>query len=170
MPTIHLETKIEAPIERVFDLARSIDAHSASTAPTREIAIEGVTTGLIEKGEEVEWEATHFFIRQRLRSRITEMNRPNLFIDEMVFGAFHSMKHWHHFSQEKDSPTLMRDEFHFHAPLGLLGRIAEGLFLTSYLRRFLKKRNLFLKNLCEGSEEAWKKYLPEVKLPSPQQR
>ena len=36
MPLIQLETKIEAPQERVFDLARSIDAHMASTESTHE--------------------------------------------------------------------------------------------------------------------------------------
>lgn len=32
MPLIELETQIDAPIERVFDLARSIEAHIASAA------------------------------------------------------------------------------------------------------------------------------------------
>ena len=47
---IRLETQIDAPQERVFDLARSIDAHLASTEGTRERAIGGRTSGLIEMG------------------------------------------------------------------------------------------------------------------------
>ena len=34
MPLIELETQINAPMERVFDLARSIDAHMKSTEDT----------------------------------------------------------------------------------------------------------------------------------------
>lgn len=88
MPTLHLRTLINAPIERVFDLARSIDAHMASTSQTREKAISGRTSGLIEQGETVTWEATHFGIRQQLSVRITQMDRPYHFEDEMISGAF----------------------------------------------------------------------------------
>ena len=46
MPLIQIETKIVAPQERVFDLARSIDAHMASTRGTHEKAVAGRTSGL----------------------------------------------------------------------------------------------------------------------------
>ena len=62
MPLIRLETLIRAPIERCFDLARDIGLHVRSTAATREVAIAGVTKGLISLGEEVTWEATHFYV------------------------------------------------------------------------------------------------------------
>lgn len=35
MPKIYLETIVNAPIERVFDLARSIDLHKISTKELR---------------------------------------------------------------------------------------------------------------------------------------
>jgi len=66
MPAIDLNTLIRAPRERVFDLARSIDAHQDSTRGTEEPAVVGVTKGLIGMGGEVTWEARHFGIRQRL--------------------------------------------------------------------------------------------------------
>jgi hypothetical protein len=56
MPLIRLETVIRAPIERCFDLSRTIDLHMRSTEETQEIAVAGVTTGLIGLGEEVTWE------------------------------------------------------------------------------------------------------------------
>jgi len=77
MPVIQLETKITAPVERVFDLARSIDAHTSTTEGTGERAAEGRTTGLIEAGETVTWEARHLGVRQRLTSKITAMERPH---------------------------------------------------------------------------------------------
>ena len=60
MVEIELETRINAPIERVFDLSRSIDAHLDSTSSTGERAIAGTTTGLIGLGETVTWSAVHF--------------------------------------------------------------------------------------------------------------
>ena len=45
MVYIQLTTEIAAPIERCFDLSRSIDLHLKSVDNTGEQAIDGVTTG-----------------------------------------------------------------------------------------------------------------------------
>ena len=157
MPLIELETPIRAPIDRVFDLARSIDAHMASTEGTNERAVAGRTSGLIQLGETVTWEAKHFSITQRLTVKITAFDRPVLFRDEMLSGAFSTMNHTHRFS-ESGGLTLMMDEFYFVAPLGILGRVAERLFLTRYMKTFLSKRAVALKSLAESTD--WKRYIP----------
>src|ERR1700733_5245418 len=97
MVIVRLTTSIAAPPERVFDLARSIDAHQQSAEGTRERAIAGVTQGLIAMGDEVTWEARHFGIKQKLTVRITGFERPHRFQDSMVSGAFKSMRHDHEF-------------------------------------------------------------------------
>lgn len=157
MPLIQLDTMIAAHVGRVFDLARSIDAHMASTEGTNERAVAGRTSGLIELGETVTWEATHFGVKQRLTVIVTSLDRPHLFSDEMIRGPFASMKHFHRFSSH-GTGTLMRDEFHFSAPLSILGRLSEWLFLTSYMTRFLTARGLALKELAESDN--WCHYLP----------
>src|SRR5258706_4744932 len=98
MPVIRLRTLIDAPRERVFDLARSIDAHQDSTHGTGEKAVAGVVTGLIGPGQEVTWEARHFWVRQRLKVRITQYDRPNQFEDAMLEGSFQRMTHVHSFA------------------------------------------------------------------------
>ena len=55
MPTIELLTDIHAPIETVFDLARSVDLHVDSTSQTNERAVGGTTTGLLFLGDTVTW-------------------------------------------------------------------------------------------------------------------
>lgn len=159
MPRIELETLIEAPVERVFDLARSIDAHIASTEGTGERAVAGRTSGLIELSETVTWKARHLFVTQRLTSRISAFDRPRMFEDQMTRGAFASIRHRHRF-EPVGAATLMRDEFDFTAPLGFLGRIAERMFLRSYMTRFLKVRNAGLKRIAETDE--WRQYLIET--------
>ena len=156
MPTIELSTVIRAPRERVFDLARSIDAHQDTTSATEERAVAGVTRGLIGMGDEVTWEARHFGVRQRLTVRVTAFERPKHFQDIMISGAFKSMLHDHDFA-EHPTGTLMRDRFEFESPLGILGRIADWLFLTSYMRRFLVRRNEVLEQLAQSKE--WSRYL-----------
>ena len=97
MPVLELTTLVAAPVERVFDLSRSIDLHTASTAATGERAVAGVTSGLIGPGEEVTWRARHFGVWQSLTSRIVIFDRPRHFRDSMVRGAFRRFDHDHRF-------------------------------------------------------------------------
>jgi len=149
MPTIHLETYIKAHQQIVFDLARSIDLHQISTAHTNEKAVGGKVSGLIELGESVTWEARHFGIVQRLTSKVTEMNPPDYFVDEMVSGAFRSFKHEHIFIAKREG-TLMTDIFSYVSPLGFLGIIADKLFLSAYMTKLLVIRNEAIRQHAEG--------------------
>lgn len=88
VPIICLITQMRAPIERCFDLARSVEIHLRSTEKTREKVVGRSTNGLLGLNDEVTWEATHLRIRQRLTSRITVWNPPYHFRDSMVRGAF----------------------------------------------------------------------------------
>ena len=151
MPKIELLTEINAPIEKVFDLSRSIDLHMESTKQTGEKAIAGKTSGVIELGETVTWRAKHFGIWQTLTSQITEFDRPNLFVDEMVSGAFKSFRHEHHFISSDDQ-TIMKDIFEFESPLGILSKMLNNLVLTRYMTRLLKERNRVIKEVAEKSE------------------
>jgi ligand-binding SRPBCC domain-containing protein len=148
MPKIELTTLIHAPIEKVFDLSRSIDLHMESTKQTGEKAIAGRISGLIELDETVTWRAKHFGIWQTLTSKIVEFEFPNLFVDEMVSGAFKSIRHEHHFAASGNQ-TIMNDVFEFEAPLGILGRIFNKLILTRYMTKLLQERNRVVKEVAE---------------------
>lgn len=156
MPRIEIETIIFAPLERTFDLARSIDLHADSTSGTGERAIAGVTSGLIELGQEVTWRAKHLGVWQSLSSRITAFERPAHFRDSMVRGAFRRFDHDHYFEPCAEG-TRMRDVFDYTSPLWILGRAADRLFLERYLRSFLAERNRVVKEVAES--DAWRKYL-----------
>ena len=145
---IGLTTIINAPVEKVFDLARSIDLHMESTKQTGEKAIAGRTYGLIELGETVTWRAKHFGIWQTLTSKITEFDHPNYFVDEMVRGTFKSIRHEHYFLS-RNGQTLMRDVFVFESPLGILGKFVNWLALTKYMTDLLKERNRVIKATAE---------------------
>lgn len=149
MPTIHLETPINAPPERCFDLSISVDAHARSQAAARERPIAGVLSGEMRLGDTVTWEAVHFGVKQHLTSRITEYERPARFTDELVAGIFQQLHHNHVFVPQPYG-TLMIDDFTFRAPLGVLGRLAETLFLTRYMTRLLLTRNRYLRQAAES--------------------
>jgi len=158
MTKIKLDTYIEAPIERVFDLARSIDLHKLSTTGTNEEAIAGRTQGLIEINETVTWRAKHFGIYQNLTVQVTQMDRPNLFADRMISGAFSTMEHDHFFERE-GLGTKMTDILQFTSPFGFIGELVNRLFLKKYMTKFLKSKNTELKKIAES--EDWKKLLAQ---------
>ncbi|MGH1518019.1 SRPBCC family protein [Chryseobacterium sp. JK1] len=151
MSKIYLVTLINADIHYVFDLARNIDLHQKSTAKTNEKAIAGRTTGLIEVNETVTWRARHLGVYQNLTTKITSMEKPHQFTDEMQKGAFKSMKHQHIFKMINDN-TLMIDIFEFESPLGIIGSFFNKIFLTHYLEKFLLERNALIKSTAEASK------------------
>lgn len=158
MPVIKLITEINAPVEVVFDLSRSIDLHKISTAYTSEEAIAGRMSGLIELGETVTWQARHLGFTQQLTTKITAFDRPRYFTDEMVTGAFHSFRHEHIF-RENNGTTVMEDVFTYKSPYGILGRIADVLFLERYMRKLLVMRNDTIRGFAEDPSK-YKKVLP----------
>jgi ligand-binding SRPBCC domain-containing protein len=148
MPLIKLETFIRAPMELCFDLARDVEVHTASTAETGERAVAGLTSGMMNLGDWVTWEARHLGVRQHLTSKITAMERPRMFVDEMQRGAFKSLRHLHLFAA-KDDGTLMIDEMAYTSPFGILGRLTDALFLENYMRGLLIKHNDYIKRVAE---------------------
>ena len=148
MTSIVVETRIAAPIELCFDLARNVDAHVSTSASTGERAVGGKTSGLLDLGDAVTFEAVHFGIRQRLTSKIVELVRPRRFVDELVSGAFASLRHVHEFAVDGSS-VVMRDTLTWRSPLGVLGVMADRLFVERHLRAFIEKKQAELKAHAE---------------------
>lgn len=143
--TVYFEctTRTATPQAQLFDLARSIDAHRASMASSREEAIGGITSGLISLGEQVTWRARHFGVPLTMTSQITQMQRPDRFVDEQIQGPFRRFRHVHEFSQDA-AGTVMVDRIEFQAPLGPVGVLVEKLVLARYLRQLIESRNRHL--------------------------
>jgi ligand-binding SRPBCC domain-containing protein len=156
MTRIELFTRIAAPIERCFDLARSIDLHMASTDWTGERAIAGVASGLIGSEQEVTWRGRHFGFMITHTSRITRYERPRYFQDCMVRGRFRRFCH-DHFFEVRDGVTLMTDVMQFEAPFGGLGSLVEKLVLKEHMVGLLLRRNQHILRVAESEE--WQRYL-----------
>lgn len=148
MTTIHLTTKIYAPIKTVFDINRNIDIHKLSASKSKEIAISGVTSGLINLNETVTWRGKHFGIYLTHKSLISAMEIPNYFVDEMLEGNFKSFKHRHTFTEE-NGITIMKDLIEYETPFGIFGKIFDKILLENHLTNFIKERNNYLKKLSE---------------------
>ena len=161
MIRIEETTLIHAPIERCFDLARSVEVHLLANIHSGEqaVATGGVTSGLVGLSQEVTWRAKHFGVWQSLTSRTTGMEPPRYFQVTMVRGIFRSMQADHLFRSTDSGATEMRDHFCIAAPLPVLGLMAETIFLRRYMFALLRERNTVIKRIAESSE--WRQYLPQ---------
>ena len=153
MVKIHLTTVISAPIERVFDLSRSINLHKISVAHTEEKVIAGVMTGLMKENETVTWQAKHLFKLRQFTSKVTAMKIPEYFIDEMTQGDFKFFIHQHHF-KIIDNGTIMIDIVEFESPYGILGKLLNTIYLKKYMEKLLLQRNAVIKTYAESNK--WK--------------
>ncbi|WP_163407866.1 SRPBCC family protein [Flavobacterium ajazii] len=149
MTTINLTTKINASLKTVFDVSRNIDIHQQSAAPSKEKAIAGITSGLINLNETVTWRGKHFGFYLTHKSRITAMTFCDYFVDEMEEGKFKSFRH-EHFFEEINGVTIMTDQLQYETPFGIIGKLFDTMFLTNHLIYFLLERNKTLKKIAEN--------------------
>jgi ligand-binding SRPBCC domain-containing protein len=149
MTTINLTTKIKAPIQTVFDVSRNIDIHQQSASKSKESAIAGITSGLINLNETVTWRGKHFGFYLTHKSRITAMTFFSYFVDEMEEGKFKSFKHEHYFEETNDV-IIMTDNLQYETPFGIIGKLFDVLFLKKHLTQFLLERNRTLKKVSEN--------------------
>ena len=154
MAEIVISTYIDAPQELCFDLARDVGVHVESASFSNERLVPpGKLTGLLGVGDLVCFEGRHFGVRQRFCAKITALDRPRVFIDEMVQGVFSSLRHVHEFSPSGDG-TLMVDRLVWKAPLGVLGLLADRLFLERHMTWFVTTKQSHLKEIAERRARA----------------
>lgn len=92
-----------------------------------------------------------FWGKKQLTAQIVELDKPDKFVDVMVKGAFHSFTHTHEF-RECEKGTVMKDTFSYHSPFGILGKLADQLFLERYMTQFIAARANELKRIAEKNK------------------
>lgn len=82
-------------------------------------------------------------------TEITHVQDKEYFVDEQRFGPY-AFWHHKHFLKETKEGVVMYDEVHYKAPMGIVGRMANALFIKRQLKqifdyRFGKIEELFNK-------------------------
>lgn len=78
-------------------------------------------------------------VRVRWTTEITHVQEPHYFVDEQRFGPYAWWHHQHHFKEVKDGVEI-EDEVHYAIPLGLIGRLANALFVERTLNTIFDYR------------------------------
>lgn len=65
-------------------------------------------------------------------TEITHLDEGRMFVDEQRFGPYAFWHHQHLF-EETERGVMMSDIVHYRAPLGLLGKMADALFIRDQI-------------------------------------
>ncbi|MEM9837470.1 MAG: SRPBCC family protein [Bacteroidota bacterium] len=73
-------------------------------------------------------------------TEITQIKEYEYFIDDQRVGPFALWHHQHHFRAIDDQTTEMKDILHYQAPLGILGTIADKIFVHRQVQQIFSYR------------------------------
>jgi ligand-binding SRPBCC domain-containing protein len=157
MKVITNEVEIHAPIQRVFDLARSIELHAKSAEAVHEEIVDGVNRGLAGLGDETTWYGRYLGFMQTITFQVSAWTPPGYFQTSMVRGPFSRVNH-HYLFCASGEVTTMSNVLSYAVPYGVVGTIVDVILLRGHLKRFLAERARVLKAVAEGDD--WRRYLP----------
>ena len=156
MQTLISRVVVNAPIERCFDITRSIEAHEDTSILIKGKAVGGKTRGLSELGDETTWSARFLGCRFKVRTRIIEMNAPHEICEQRVSGIPRHFDHRYSLTSTEDG-TLIEDAFTIGFPFGVLGDFFLKAVLLNHLTLVQNQRLKAIQKICEGN--GWQKYL-----------
>jgi ligand-binding SRPBCC domain-containing protein len=155
MSEIKLTTFIAAPVERVFDLSRSVSLVKQALL-TNDILVSGEkTTGLLEEGESVTLQSKLLFKNRVWKLQLTKIVKPEMYIEEQVDGFFKNFKHEHYFKSCENGSFLI-DQITYEEK-GIAGQLADKIIFRNYLMKILDIKNTSIKQAAESNR--WKQYI-----------
>ncbi|MEL6355371.1 MAG: SRPBCC family protein [Bacteroidota bacterium] len=73
-------------------------------------------------------------------TEITHIKHHEYFVDDQRVGPFALWHHQHHFRALNEQETEVKDIVHYQAPLGILGTIADWLFVYRQVQKIFTYR------------------------------
>jgi uncharacterized protein (TIGR01777 family) len=141
-PAAHLlesEAWIDAPRERVFEFFSRAQNLGALTPPAMDLEIRTLGPIELRAGAEIDYRMRIGPLPIAWRTRIDVWQPPERFVDVQLTGPYASWYHEHRF-EAVGARTRMLDRVWYAAPLGPLGRAAQGLAVAPRLREIFTFR------------------------------
>ena len=133
-------TVIPAPIDQVFDFFARAENLSILTPPSMSFRIITPTPIDMAPGTAIDYRIALGPVPMRWRTVIEKWEPGKAFVDAQHRGPYHAWWHEHVFEADGDR-TIISDRVYYAPPLGLLGRLANQLFVAPMLRRIFAFRS-----------------------------
>ena len=101
-------------------------------------------------GAKLDYQLSLFGVPIRWRTRITDWQHQERFVDEQESGPYALWRHTHEF-EDRGASTLMRDVVDYTEPLGPIGTLAHVLFVRRTLDRIFDFRRDAITRLLKGA-------------------
>lgn len=86
-------------------------------------------------------------IKQNWVTEITQVKTNSFFIDEQRFGPYKMWHHEHWFYEQPNGKTVMKDKISYKIPFGILGHLAQQVFIKKQLTHIFNHRYLTLERI-----------------------
>ncbi|MES1255779.1 MAG: TIGR01777 family oxidoreductase [Acidobacteriota bacterium] len=131
-------TIVNAPLDQVFPFFSRAENLGLITPAGMGFAIRGAAPTIAEDTT-IDYTVRIGFSALAWRSRIVRWQPGRAFVDQQERGPYASWWHEHVFRAEGNR-TVMDDRVYYAPPLGLLGRLANRVFIAPTLRRVFQYR------------------------------
>lgn len=132
MRTLERESVIKAPIEKVFDFFSKAENLNIITPPQLKFDIITPMPITIKEGTIIDYKIKISGLSFKWRTKITDWEPPNRFIDIQTKGPYKMWVHEHTFTADGNN-TVMKDKVNY---------ISKGWFLEPLIQRFFVRKRV----------------------------
>jgi uncharacterized protein len=136
---LRTEVGVDAPVGDVFDFFSRPQNLGLITPPDMALEIKQAPSE-ISQGSTIDYSLRVAKAPLRWRTIIDRWAPGRLFVDAQAHGPYRSWWHEHHF-READGGTVMEDRVYYTPPFGVIGRLAQALFIAAQLRHVFGYRS-----------------------------
>ena len=142
MQHLQFSDEFDAPISQVWAFYDDLDTLLKITPPQSKVKIVGAPDE-IKAGSRFTLIVRQppIYVPLAWETIITVHEPPTLFVDEQGKGPFSHWHHEHHFEALSETRTRLTDSLTYLPPLGILGTIADKLFIRRQLEAMFAYRH-----------------------------
>ena len=137
---LEVEQFIPISIDEAWAFFSSPDNLKEITPPKMKFNITSKSSDVMYSGMLVTYIVSPLLgIKMRWCTEISHVEDKVYFVDQQKFGPYNMWHHQHHFEQV-DGGVMMRDIVNYGVPFGVLGQMANTLFVKSQLKEIFEYR------------------------------
>ena len=149
--TLETQQELILPLKETWDYFSSPENLANITPPKMGFDITSKVDKKAYKGQIITYTVSPVpFIKTNWVTEITQVKERFFFIDEQRFGPYTMWHHEHWFEELANGNTLMKDKISYKIPFGIIGHLAQKLFIKKQLRVIFNYRHITLEKMFNG--------------------
>jgi len=149
--TFKKQQLIRRPVKEVFDFFSQPENLGKITPDSLDFNILTPLPIKMKAGALIDYTIKPFLFPMRWMTMITEYDPPFMFIDQQIKGPYSFWHHTHKFENTSEG-TLIIDEVVYALPFGIIGEIANWLFVRRQLNKIFEFRFAAIKTIFDEYE------------------